>query len=416
MMRKRLICSAAVILFLGCAGWATADETIPVGHLACLTGPTSDVGIPYGQGVADALNYINQNGGIDGKKIDFETVDYSYNAPRAVATYKKWMSDMKPVAIQGWGTADTEALVQFIARDQVPYFSASYSGHLTDPTGKSPRTKAPAPYNYFYGPSYSDSCRGLVQWAMDDWKAKGNEGKPKFVHMGDNHPYPNAPKEACAAYAEELGFEVLNPIVYSLKPADAKAQCLSLKESGADYAYLGNTSGSNISLLKSCTTVGVDTQFLSNIWGWDENSIKASQGAGDGLAWVVGAPPWESNDSPGMKTMEAVSKMSDPTGKEYRPLHYLRGACTAFFMRDAMLAADKMGGVTGPNIKKAMDQMDDHVPTGLEGVCTPSTWTAEDHRGTTTVSVYTSEFNGGQYSLDPLGKVDVPRRDDWLGW
>lgn len=414
-MRKGLIIGTILVVGLGLAGLAAAADTIPVGHLACYTGPTSDVGVPYGNGVADALNYINKHGGINGKQIEFDTVDYSYKAPQAVATYKKWMSSLHPVAIQGWGTADTEALVQFIARDQVPYYSASYSGHLTDPMGKSEHAKAAAPYNYFYGPSYSDACRGLVQWGMDDWKAKGKSGKPKFVHMGDNHPYPNAPKAACAAYAKELGFEVLNPIVYSLKPADAKAQCLSLKESGADYAYLGNTSGSNISLLKSCQTVGVETQFLSNIWGWDENSIKASQGAGDGLAWVVGAPPW-GTDVPGMKTIEDVSKMSDPTGKEYRPLHYMRGACAAFFMRDAMLAADKMGGVTGPNIKKAMDSMTNHVPTGLEGVCTPSTWTAEDHRGTTEVTVYTSKYNGGNFTMTKLATEEVPRRADWLGW
>ncbi|BCR04931.1 branched-chain amino acid ABC transporter substrate-binding protein [Desulfuromonas versatilis] len=414
-MRKRLLGAAVALAFLGTAGLAAAADKIPVGHLAALTGPTSDVGVPYGQGIADALNYINKNGGVNGKQIEFETVDYAYNAPRAVATYKKWMASMKPVAIQGWGTADTEALVQFIAQDQVPYISASYSGHLTDPTGKSPKTKAPAPYNYFYGPSYSDACRGLVQWAMEDWKAKGKEGKPKFVHMGDNHPYPNAPKEACAAYAEELGFEVLNPIVYSLKPADAKAQCLSLKESGANYAYLGNTSGSNISLLNSCTTVGVQTQYLSNIWGWDENSINAAKEAGNGVAWVVGAPPWGSA-VPGMKTLAAISRMSDSSGKSERPLHYIRGVCATFFMKDAMEMADKAGGITGPNIKKAMDQMKDHVPAGLEGVCTPSTWTAEDHRGTTEVSVYTSDYKDGKFTMTKMATEDVPRRAEWLGW
>ncbi len=414
-MRKSLIGLAVAAAIVSFSGLALAKDTIPVGHLAVFTGPTSDVGVPYGKGVADALNYINANGGIDGKTIEFQTVDYSYNAPRAVATYKKWMSRNKPVAIQGWGTADTEALVKFIAKDEIFFMSASYSGHLTDPKGKGTHAKAPAPYNFFYGPSYSDSCRGLVQWAAEDWKAKGKEGKPQFIHMGDNHPYPNAPKAACAAYAEELGFEVLPAIVYSLKPADAKAQCLSLKSSGADYAYLGNTSGSNISLLKSCSTVGVSTQFLSNIWGWDENSIKATGEPGNGVAWVVGAAPWNS-DVPGMKTMKEISKISDPKGEESRPLHYMRGVCTAMFMRDAMAEAAKKGKLTGPNIKAAMESFKDHVPAGMEGVCTPSTWTADDHRGTTEVSVYTSEFKDGKFTMTKMATEEVPRRDDWLGW
>lgn len=415
-MRKSIMLGSLLVASLAFAGGAFAADKIPVGHLACYTGPTSDVGGPFGNGVADAMAYINKTGGINGKMLDYDTVDYSYNAPRAVATYKKWMSNLKPVAIQGWGTADTEALVKFIAKDKVPYFSASYSGHLTDPTGKSPRTKTPAPYNFFYGPSYSDTCRGLVQWAADDWKAKGSKGQPKFIHMGANHPYPNAPKAACAAYAEELGFKVLNPIVYSLKPADAKAQCLTLKDSGANYAYLGNTAGSNISLLNSCRTVGAKPQFLANVWGWDENSILAAKEAGNGVAVFVGAPSWKDTKPTGMKTVREISKMSDPSGKTYRNLHYMRGICSAFYMKEAMLIADKKGAITGEAIKDAMETMVNKVPTGLEGVCTPSTWTNEDHRGTTSVGVYTSLYNGGDFQLNKQATIEVPRRPEWLGW
>ncbi|MCG8428691.1 MAG: ABC transporter substrate-binding protein [Chromatiales bacterium] len=413
-MQKRIASIAVSTALLAfSAGSAMAADAIQVGHLATYTGPTSAVGKPYGQGVADAMTYINNQGGINGKMLDFDTVDYSYNAPRAVATYKKWMARKKPVAIQGWGTADTEALVQFVSKDKVFFMSASYSSHLTDPTGKSKHVKAAAPFNFFYGPSYSDGCRGLVQWAAEDFKSKGGSGKPKFIHMGDNHPYPNAPKAACAAYAEELGFDVLNPIVYSLKPGDFKAQCLSLKDSGADYAYLANTSGSNISLLKSCNTVGVDTQFLSNVWGWDENAMKATGSVGNGLAWVVGASSWK-DDNPGMKTMREVSKVSDKSGKEARPLHYMRGVCTGMFMRDAMMAADKAGGINAVNMKAAMENMKDHVPAGMEGACTPHTWTAEDHRGTVDVMVYRS-VDGEAQKMEKIYTAKLPRRDEWLG-
>src|SRR5216110_3845293 len=123
----------------------------------------------------------------------------------------------------------------------------------------------PAPYNFFYGPSYSDALRAMLTFAAEDWKAKGKSGKPKFVHMGANHPYPNAPKAAGEAIAADLGFEVLPPLVFALTPGDYSAQCLTLKSSGADYAYLGNTAGSNISVLNACKPAGVDVQFLGNV-------------------------------------------------------------------------------------------------------------------------------------------------------
>ncbi len=68
--------------------------------------------------------------------------------------------------------------------------------------------------------------------------------------MGANHPYPNSPKEAGEALAQELGFEVLPAIQFALTPGDYTAQCLTLKNQGANYAYLGNTAGSNISVLQ----------------------------------------------------------------------------------------------------------------------------------------------------------------------
>jgi branched-chain amino acid transport system substrate-binding protein len=413
-MRKILFAGAAVAVLAAAGGSAWAADGIAVGHLADLTGATSSVGKPYGQGVADAMNFINAHGGVAGKKIDFETVDYAYEVPRAMSSYKKLTSGSEKVAaIQGWGTGDTEALVTSVAKDEIPYFSASYSGHLTDPQGKT--SAKGAPYNFFYGPSYSDACRGLVQWAADDWKKKGGKGKPKFVHMGDNHPYPNAPKMACGAYAKELGFDVLNEIQYSLKPGDFKAQCLSLKESGADYAYLANTSGATISLLKSCETVNTQVQFMANIWGMDEPSMKTAGDAANNIVWVVGAATWD-DAAPGMKLVKEISKVSDPSGAEARSVHYIRGICSVYYMKEAMEIAAKSGGITGPNVKKAMYTRTNWVPAGLDGVCSPSTWKDDDHRGTTMVKVYQAATKGGTISMKQVYAADIPRRKEWLGW
>ena len=180
---------------------ASAQAQIAIGHLADYSGGTSDVGTPYGQGVADTFAWVNKNGGIGGKQLSVDTNDYGYQVPRAIALYKKWSApDSKVAAIMGWGTADTEALTGFVAQDKIPYISGSYAAALTDPEGTSGKAK-PAPYNFFYGPSYSDALRAMLIWAAEDWKAKGKPGKPKFVHMGANHPYPNAPKAAGEALA-----------------------------------------------------------------------------------------------------------------------------------------------------------------------------------------------------------------------
>jgi len=415
MNKKLLLSSIVASVALGVTSQVQAQDSMFVGHLGDMSGPTAFVGQRYANGVRDALAYIKKHDGINGTVLNSETIDYSYKVPQAIAAYKKWKSRKKMIAMQGWGTADTEALISFVTRDETPVFSGSYSGHLTDPTGKNPHTKKPAPYNFFYGASYSDVCRGLVQWAADDWKSKGNKGQPKFTHIGVNHPYPNAPKAACADYAKELGFKVMPPVVVSMKPGDFKAQCLSLKNSGSNYGYLANLGSSVLSLIKSCDTVGTDLQFMTNIWGADQNFFNA---AGSGLKNYIfpTMTPFWTDDVPGMKLIRDVSKMSDKSGEKTRVHHYIRGVCSAYYMKEAMEWADENGGITGENIKKGMYVRQNWVPKGLEGVCLPATWTAEDHRGINKVNIYSANYNGKKVDVNKVTTVTLDRRDDWLGY
>ncbi|HZH26996.1 MAG TPA: ABC transporter substrate-binding protein [Azospirillaceae bacterium] len=421
---------AATVAAMALAAPALAQDRIPIGHLADYSGATSDVGVPYGNGVADALNWVNQERkGVNGRPVGFNTFDYGYQAPRAISQYQSWTSRERVVAIQGWGTADTEALVSFVTRDKIPYISGSYSAALTDPAGKSPRTEKPAPYNFFYGPSYSDGLRAMLRWAADDWKAKGGQGRPKYVHMGANHPYPNSPKEAGEAMAKELGFDVLPAIQFALTPGDYSAQCLTLKNQGANYAYLGNTAGSNISVLRACQTAGVNVQFLGNVWGMDENAMKAAGTAANGVVFPVRTAAVWGNTAPGMETVKRISRISDPSGAAYRPVHYLAGVCAAMLMVEAMETAVQNGGITSERIRDGFYARKDWVPKGFEGVCFPSTFTREDHRGLMTVPLYRAVVTGptepgsvddlirnGTMKLEKVATVELERKTELLGW
>jgi branched-chain amino acid transport system substrate-binding protein len=489
MSTRRIILAAAGALAVALP--AAAQPRIQVGHLMDNSGPTSDVGLPYGEGVRDALAWVNASrNGVAGRQLNVSGFDYGYQAPRAISQYQAW-SRIPVVAIQGWGTVDTEALIRFVTRDRIPYISGSYSAALTDPTGRSGRQGVEAaPFNFFYGPSYSDALRGMLQWAAQDWRARGGQGRPRYVHMGANHPYPNSPKAAGEALAAELGFEVLPAIQFALTPGDYTAQCLTLRQQGAHYAYLGNTAGSNISVLRACQTAGVQVQFLGNVWGMDENAMKAAGTAANGVvfpvrtaaSWgeIVGqvAPPAPSRSPgvtgalaalraaqealrpvegaqavltavaeaitvleaeppvapagppPGFARLREISRISDASGNAYRPVHYLAGVCSAMLMVEAMeTAAANNGQVSGERIRDGFYARQNWVPAGFEGVCNPSTFTPQDHRGTLRVALYRSVVTGntaqgsvdelmrnGTMRIEPVTVVELPRRDDWLGW
>ena len=197
-MKKTMKIAAMVAaLAMVLSGVAFSADTIKVGHLADLTGPTGDVGKPYAEGVQAYKNYVNAHGGINGKQIEMQMFDYAYDKNKAVNQYKKYKED-KVVAIEGWGTGDTEALTGFITADKIPYISASYSAHLTDPKK--------TPYNFFCAADYTTALRAGLKYLKDGWKEKR---APKVVFIYPNHPYGIAPIKGGKEYAKELGFEVL---------------------------------------------------------------------------------------------------------------------------------------------------------------------------------------------------------------
>lgn len=265
-------------------------------------------------------------------------------------------------------------------------------------------------------------------WAADDWKKNGGQGKPKYVHLGDNHPYPLAPKEAGETLAKELGFAIVPSIQYALGGGDFKAQCLALQSSGANCAFLANTTGANIALLRSCATVGVNVQFMANVWGMDEAGMKAVGKPVDGLVWVIPQAQW-GTDVPGMKVLRAISNMSDPTGKAYRPTSYAVGPCQALYLAEAMKIADKAGKLNGEGIKAALESFKNFVPYGATGMCAPVTWTATDHRSVDSVSLGRARINGsteqgefgelvekGVIKIESLATIKVDRKAEWLGY
>ena len=114
----------------------------------------------------------------------------------------------------GGGTYDTEGVTGVVTQEKIPDIAGSYAAALSDPTGASGKAKA-APYNFFYGPTYSDALRAELTWAAEDWKAKGKPVQPKFVHRRANHPSPSAPKAAGEALATERGCDVRPPLVFA---------------------------------------------------------------------------------------------------------------------------------------------------------------------------------------------------------
>src|SRR4030042_3315379 len=162
-IKMKLFVIFVTFLIIGLTGsWILAQD-VKLGALQDTTGATSDVGKGEAVGVRAAVQYYNDQGGINGKKIRLFQYDYGYKLPEAITTYKRFKDVDKVVMILGWGTPDTEGLAPTITADKMPYLSSGFSAHLCDPKK--------TPFNFVYGADYSTNARGAITyWFEEVWK------------------------------------------------------------------------------------------------------------------------------------------------------------------------------------------------------------------------------------------------------
>jgi branched-chain amino acid transport system substrate-binding protein len=385
---------------------------IVIGSLQDMTGATSDVGKDYAMGVAEAVSYVNDHGGINGKSIKLYQFDYGYRIPEALTKYNLFKR-YKAKTVLGWGTGDTESLSPTITKDQIPYVSASYSANLTDPKK--------TPYNLFFATDYSTNARAAITaWFDKKWPKHKDYGKrkPRFVcsYMFAS-PYCSAPIKAIKDQAALLGFEVGPDQDVSLLALDTKSQVLTMKQFAPDVVWHGNTTMSVAATLRDAYALGLGADHIIDNWGVDENLPRLAGEAAEG-AMGAAVCAFFGENVPMMKNiMEYAKKLNPGVPPDKRLNRTVQGWGAVLLVTEALKRADKAGGdLSGPAIlQKGFETIKDF---DLGVGSPPVTFTATDHRPAGKVPIY--EWRGGKFTLVEL--VDVKGRwpekwaNEWLGW
>ena len=410
MKSKLFIILLAMSIITGFYSSASAAD-IKVGALNDMTGATSDVGKDYALGISEAIHYVNDTGGINGKKIKLYQFDYGYRIPEALTKYKLFKR-LKAVSVLGWGTGDTEALAPTVARDKMPYVSALYSGHLCDPKK--------TPYNLFFSTDYSTQARGLITvWFDKKWPNKPDYGKRKpriaMCYMFAS-PFSSSSIKAAKDHANILGFEIGQDQDVSLFAIDTKSQILALKEFKPDVVLHTNTVMSVATTLRDAYALGLGADNIIVNWGFDENLPTLAGKAAEG---AIGCAPWAffGQDVPGMSDVVAYAKKYNPgIPLEKRTIHTTQAWANALGLAEALRRADKAGELNGEGIlKKGFETMRNY-DLGL-GIA-PATFTETDHRSQSEAKIY--EYVKGKFVL--LDSLDLKKRwpdlwkNEWLGW
>ena len=344
-----------------------STEPIKVGAIFDLTGPTSDVGTPYSEGLTDFVNWYNGAGGVDGRPIELLSADYAYAVDQAEQLYSQYVND-GVVAFMGWGTGDTEALRGRIADDEIPFMSASYSDVLGEPSE--------APYNFLIGTGYGAQAVIAVQRAIE-------EGADSVAIFHHDSPFGTSPVAPAQEHAEGNGLE------FSVFPmpggaTDFTAELTQAQEAGADYILIQNVSSPASTLVNNIRDFGLDATVVCLNWCSDELFISL---AGDAAEGVIGTSPFAfpGSGAEGLEEMEAYLA-ENGSSLEEKGIRYVQGWLTMKVMTAAIEDVVAAGQeVTGPNIHAALEAMQNH-DTG--GITQPLSFSSDDHAANDAVQFF----------------------------
>ncbi|HEU0222031.1 MAG TPA: ABC transporter substrate-binding protein, partial [Paracoccaceae bacterium] len=98
------------------------EDSVSVGAWVILTGPVAVYGVPYRAGVQSYFDHVNEQGGVNGRKINWIVEDSAYNPQQTAAIARKLVTRDEVLAVVApHGTPNTAATFPYVIdQEQVP--------------------------------------------------------------------------------------------------------------------------------------------------------------------------------------------------------------------------------------------------------------------------------------------------------
>src|SRR5690349_13578950 len=274
------------------AGVDLKAKTITLGILSPYSGPVADpIGKPLARGVEVFFKSINDQGGIDGFKVNFVEKDTQYNPQLQVEQYNAIHKQVLMIA-DSLGTPTTFAIKDLATADHMLVSAATLSSALA-------REK----YLILVGTPY----RLQVENAFDYVVNKLGVPNPATGIIYQNDDYG---QDGLTGYKEAIAAYHLHDVAqasYAATATDFTAQVSQMKAAGAKYVFITATPIPTAKIIGTAHALGYDPQWILQSPAF-ATGLLAVPGLAPLLskAWLVSqGAAWGDTSVPGMKQMLA---------------------------------------------------------------------------------------------------------------
>jgi ABC-type branched-subunit amino acid transport system substrate-binding protein len=228
------------------------DTEIKIGNIMPYSGPASAYAI-IGKTEAAYLQKINDEGGINGRKINLISYDDAYSPPKTIEQARKLVeSDEVLFIFSSLGTGPNSAIMKYMNAKKVPQlFLASGGTKFGDP--------ANFPWTMGWQPNYQSEARIYAQYIRERFP----NGKIAALWQNDD-----AGKDQMKGTRDGLGDKasmIVADASYEVADPTLDSQIARLHDSGADILISWTTPKAAAQALKKVAELGwKPTYFIGN--------------------------------------------------------------------------------------------------------------------------------------------------------
>lgn len=224
-------------------------DTIKIGFVGPLTGPTATFGVGSKQGVEFATERINTAGGINGKKVDVVYLDDKGDPQESVLAVRRLIEMEKAVAIVGGSTSTaTAATKDLINKSEIP----AVAPYATDPKITDDSNK------YVFVNAANNVLLGsyIGKYAVEDLKLK------KLAAMVRDDDYGRSIFESFKKQVTSAGVAVVAEEHYSTDAKDFKALLVKITNAKPDGLLLSGYYAESGLIAKQVRELGLNVKLL----------------------------------------------------------------------------------------------------------------------------------------------------------
>jgi len=230
------------------------DTEIKIGQTMPYSGPASAYGV-IGKTEAAYFKMINEKGGVNGRKINFISLDDSYSPPKTVEQIRRLVEQEQVAFIfQSLGTPCNSAIRQYLNDNKVPQlFVATGASMFSDPEH--------FPWTMGFNPNYQTEAKIYGKYILTT-KPDAKIGV-LYQNDGFGKDYLIGLKDALGA--DHAGM-VIKEVSYETSEPTVDSQIVTLQGSGADVFIIAATPKFAAQAIRKSYDLGwTAVRFLTNV-------------------------------------------------------------------------------------------------------------------------------------------------------